>query len=125
MKAKITLITIILLLSLGSKLLAQNSLSKQKAQTKTVLLINTHLTYPGWSEGKLNASFYNVAKEFFISKNYKVLESKVENGYNADEEVKKHLQADIIILQTPVNWENAPWIYKRYVDEVFNSALKK
>lgn len=46
MKAKITLITIILLLSLGSKLLAQNSLSKQKAQTKTVLLINTHLTYP-------------------------------------------------------------------------------
>jgi len=81
------------------------------------------LTYPGWSEGKLNASFYNVAKEFFISKNYKVLETKVEDGYNADEEVEKHLQADIVILQTPVNWENAPWIYKKYVDEVFNSGL--
>ena len=124
MKAKITLITFLLLLSLGSKLLAQNSPSKQKSETKTVLLINTHLTYPGWSEGKLNASFYNVAKEFFISKNYKVLETKVENSYDADEEVEKHLQADIVILQTPVNWENAPWIYKKYVDEVFNSALK-
>ena len=92
-------------------------------EKKTVLLINTHLTYLGWSEGKLNASFYNVAKEFFISKNYKVLETKVENGYDADEEVEKHLQADIVILQTPVNWENAPWIYKKYVDEVFNSGL--
>ena len=77
MKAKITLITSLLLLLLGSKLIAQNSPSKHNSQTKTVLLINTHLTYPGWSEGKLNASFYNVAKEFFISKNYKVLETKV------------------------------------------------
>ncbi|OAH72627.1 flavodoxin [Chryseobacterium sp. FP211-J200] len=94
------------------------------SKQKTVLLINTHLTYPGWSEGKLNASFYNAAKTFFISKNYKVLETKVEDGYNPDEEVEKHLQADIIILQTPVNWENTPWIYKKYVDEVFNSALK-
>lgn len=112
MKAKITLITSLLLLLLGSKLIAQNSPSKHNSHTKTVLLINTHLTYPGWSEGKLNASFYNVAKEFFISKNYKVLETKVEDGYNPDEEVEKHLQADIVILQTPVNWENAPWITK-------------
>ncbi|MEJ5145304.1 hypothetical protein [Sphingobacterium sp. MYb388] len=68
MKAKITLITLIMLLSFGSKLLAQNTPSKPNSTNKTVLLINTHLTYPGWSEGKLNASFYNVAKEFFISK---------------------------------------------------------
>ena len=124
MKAKITLITVLMLLSLGSSLFGQTKSSKENSKQKTVLLINTHLTYPGWSEGKLNASFYNVAKEFFISKNYKVLETKVEDGYNTDDEVEKHLQADIVILQTPVNWENAPWIYKNYVDEVFNSALK-
>lgn len=124
MKAKITLMSLIMLLSFGSKLMAQNSSKKDSFETKTVLLINSHLTYPGWSKGKLNASFYNVAKEFFISKNYKVLETKVEDGYDADEEVEKHLQADIVILQTPVNWENTPWIYKKYVDEVFNSALK-
>lgn len=92
-------------------------------ETKKVLLINTHLTYPNWTEGKLNNSFVQVAKEFFISKGYEVLETKVERGYNPEEEVEKHLQADIVILQTPVNWFGAPWIYKKYVDEVFNSGL--
>ena len=124
MKAKNSLLSFLIFLSFGINLNAQNSSSKDKSTQKTVLLINTHLTYPGWSEGKLNASFYNKAKEFFISKNYKVLQTKVEDGYNADDEVEKHLQADIVILQTPVNWENTPWIYKKYVDEVFNSALK-
>ncbi|WKL49133.1 NAD(P)H-dependent oxidoreductase [Flavobacterium pectinovorum] len=90
---------------------------------KKVLLINTHLTYPNWSEGLLNDAFNQKAKDFFESKDIQVLETKVEDGYNADEEVEKHLQADIIILQTPVNWFGAPWIYKKYVDEVFNSGL--
>ncbi|KAA5535750.1 NAD(P)H-dependent oxidoreductase [Paenimyroides baculatum] len=123
MKAKIIIITLVAIV-FGSNLFGQTKPSKENSKQKTVLLINTHLTYPGWSEGKLNASFYKVAKDFFISKNYKILETKVENGYNPDEEVEKHLQADIVILQTPVNWENTPWIYKKYVDEVFNSALK-
>ncbi|WP_199118352.1 NAD(P)H-dependent oxidoreductase [Pedobacter sp. ASV28] len=90
---------------------------------KKVLLINTHLTYPNWSEGKLNDAFNRKAKELFESYDFEVLETKVENGYIADEEVEKHLQADIIVLQTPINWFGAPWIYKKYVDEVFNSGL--
>lgn len=90
---------------------------------KKVLLINTHLTYPNWTEGKLNDTFIQIAKSFFEARNYEVLETKVESGYNPDEEVEKHLQADIVILQTPVNWFGAPWIYKKYVDEVFNSGL--
>ncbi|KFF05350.1 NAD(P)H-dependent oxidoreductase [Flavobacterium reichenbachii] len=91
---------------------------------KKVLLINTHLTYQGWSEGTLNNSFIQKAKDFFTTKGLEVLETQIENGYDADEEVEKHLQADIIILQTPVNWFGAPWIYKKYVDEVFNSGLQ-
>lgn len=90
---------------------------------KKVLLINTHLTYPNWSEGTLNNSFTQVAKTFFKSKKYDILETKVEDGYIADEEVQKHLEADIVILQMPVNWFGAPWIYKKYVDEVFNYGL--
>lgn len=90
---------------------------------KKVLLIDTHLTYPNWTEGTLNNSFYQIAKDFFNSKSYEVLETKVEKGYNTEEEVEKHLQADIVILQTPVNWFGAPWIYKKYVDEVFNRGL--
>lgn len=90
---------------------------------KKVLLINTHLTYPGWTEGTLNASFSQIAKEFFLANNFEVLETKVEDGYDAAQEVEKHLEADFIILQTPINWFGAPWIYKKYVDEVFNSGL--
>lgn len=90
---------------------------------KKVLLINTHLTYPNWSEGKLNNSFLQIAKEVFSENNFEILETKVEEGYNAEEEVEKHLDVDIIILQTPINWFGAPWIYKKYVDEVFNSGL--
>lgn len=91
--------------------------------TKKVLIINTHLTYPNWTEGKLNDSFVHLAKEFFQSEEYEVLETKVKAGYHVEEEVEKHMEADIVILQTPVNWFGAPWIYKKYVDEVFNSGL--
>ncbi|MCQ0112249.1 NAD(P)H-dependent oxidoreductase [Zhouia amylolytica] len=90
---------------------------------QTVLLINTHLTYPNWSEGGLNKAFQDKAKAFFEESGYEVLETMVENGYEPAEEVEKHLQADIVILQTPVNWFGAPWIYKKYVDEVFNAGL--
>lgn len=90
---------------------------------KKVLLINTHLTYPNWTEGTLNNSFILKAKDFFEAKGFEILETKIEEGYKAEKEVEKHLQADIIILQAPVNWFGAPWIYKKYVDEVFNNGL--
>ena len=28
--------------------------------------------------------------------------------------MKKHVAADLVILQMPVNWFSAPWIYKKY-----------
>ncbi len=88
-----------------------------------VLIINTHLTYPNQSEGKLNDSFAQKAKHFFEQKGFEVIETKVESGYEPSEEVTKHVQADIVVLQTPVNWFGAPWIYKKYADEVFNSGF--
>lgn len=91
---------------------------------KKVLLINTHLKYPNWSEGLLNDAFHQKAKEFFLFKGFEVLETKVEDGYDAEKEVGKHIEADFIILQTPINWFGAPWIYKKYVDEVFNAGLQ-
>lgn len=92
-------------------------------ESKKVLLINAHLTYPNWTEGALNDAFYQEAKHFFTTQSYEILETVIENGYQPDEEEKKHLDADIVILQMPVNWFGAPWIYKKYVDEVFNSGL--
>ena len=88
-----------------------------------ILLINTHLTYPGWSEGKLNLTFMNIAKRFFVDRGHHVTETFIERGYDATDEVQKHVAANVVILQTPVNWFGAPWIYKKYVDEVFNAGL--
>jgi modulator of drug activity B len=90
-----------------------------------ILSINTHLTYPGWSEGKLNLAFMDLAKTFFVERGHQVAETFVERGYDPEEEVKKHAAADLVILQTPVNWFSAPWIYKKYADEVFNVGLAK
>lgn len=88
-----------------------------------ILIINTHLNYPGWSEGKLNLTFMELAKAFFMERGHEVAETFVERGYQPEEEVAKHLAADLVILQTPVNWFGAPWIYKKYADEVFNAGF--
>lgn len=88
-----------------------------------ILIINTHLNYPGWSEGKLNDTFTDLAKTFFTERGHTVTETRVERGYNPKEEVAKHAAADLVILQMPVNWFGAPWIYKKYVDEVFNAGF--
>jgi modulator of drug activity B len=79
--------------------------------------------YPNWTAGTLNNAFTKKAKDFFETQGFEVVETKVEDGYDAKEEEQKHLDTDIVILQMPVNWFGAPWIYKKYVDEVFNSGL--
>jgi modulator of drug activity B len=68
-------------------------------------------------------AFTELAKTFFIERRHEVIETFVEQGYQPEEEVNKHRAADLVILQTPVNWFGAPWIYKKYVDEVFNAGL--
>jgi len=88
-----------------------------------ILIINTHLAYPGWSEGKLNLTFMDAANAFFTERGHQVAKTFVERGYKPEEEVEKHVAANLVILQTPVNWFGAPWIYKKYVDEVFNFGL--
>jgi modulator of drug activity B len=88
-----------------------------------ILIINTHLTYPGWSEGKLNLAFMDAAKAFFTTRGHPVIETWVERGYQPEEEVAKHRAVDLVILQMPVNWFGAPWIYKKYADEVFNAGF--
>jgi hypothetical protein len=77
-----------------------------------ILSINIHLTYLGWSEGKLNLAFMQLAKAFFVKRGHQVAETSVERGYNPEEEVEKHVAADLVILQTPVNWFSAPWMYR-------------
>ena len=90
---------------------------------KKVLIINAHQQYEGFAEGKLNRTFVNIAKETLEAKGYEVKTSFIEKGYEIEEEISKHEWADIVITQTPVYWFSTPWIYKKYIDEVFTTAL--
>ena len=90
---------------------------------KNILIINAHQKREGMSEGKLNEFYQDEIFNFFNEKQFDVKTTKIEDGYNIDEEINKHDWADLVITQTPVFWFNTPWIHKKYIDEVFTSAL--
>lgn len=90
---------------------------------KNVLIINAHQFYEGISAGRLNKTMAGVIKEEMERRGYEVRETYIEKGYDIDAEVQKHVWADIIILQSPVYWFGTPWIYKKYVDEVFTAGM--
>ena len=90
---------------------------------KKVLIINAHQKYEDFAEGKLNQTFVNVMKTEFENKGCDVKLTVIEKGYDPVEEVEKHVWADLIITQSPVYWFGNPWIYKKYIDEVFNTGL--
>ncbi len=87
------------------------------------LIINAHQLYKGFSEGRLNQSFVDVALETLTKAGWEVKTTHIEKGYNIEEEITKHEWADLVITQTPSNWFSAPWMHKKYIDEVFTVAL--
>ena len=88
-----------------------------------ILIINAHQFYENFSEGKLNSAMVDIAKNEFLKKDYQVKTTTIDAGYDINEEVEKHLWADIIITQSPVYWFNTPWIHKKYIDDVFTRAI--
>lgn len=92
---------------------------------KKVLIINTHQFYEGISTGTLNSSIVEIIKETMLSLDCEIQLTVVEKGYDINEEVNKHLWADLIITQSPVYWFGSPWIYKKYIDEVFTEGMKQ
>ena len=90
---------------------------------KHLLLINAHQVYENISPGRLNHTMASVIKEEMEKYGYEVRQTDIESCYDIEAEVQNHDWADIIILQTPVYWFGAPWIYKKYVDEVFTAAM--
>ena len=89
---------------------------------KKIFIINGHQYYP-FAEGKLNKSLVQQAIEIFEGKGYKVKTTSMEDEYDADQEIEKHLWADIILLQTPINWMGLPWSFKKYMDEVYTAGM--
>jgi len=91
---------------------------------KNILIINAHQYYPS-SEGKLNLSLVELAKDIFEERNHQVQLTNIDDGYQVEQECEKHEWADLIITQMPVYWFGGPWIYKKYIDEVFNKLIRR
>jgi len=88
-----------------------------------VLLINARQPIEGMSQGKLNGYIAESIRQHLLGKGHDVRSTEIVEGYDIEQEVEKHLWADVIITQSPVYWFGNPWIYKKYVDEVFNAGL--
>jgi modulator of drug activity B len=90
---------------------------------KKVLIINAHQFYEGISSGSLNKTMVKVIQDEMETLGHEVKLTEIDKGYDINDEVQKHLWADIIILQSPVYWFGNPWIYKKYADEVFMAGF--
>ncbi|MEW8273977.1 MAG: NAD(P)H-dependent oxidoreductase [Candidatus Thiodiazotropha taylori] len=89
---------------------------------KNILIINAHEPYPV-SPGKLNNTLVELATRQLTDKGYEVRTTSMKEAYEVESEVEKHLWADAIILQTPVNWMGVPWRFKQYMDRVYSAGM--
>ncbi|MEM9158001.1 MAG: NAD(P)H-dependent oxidoreductase [Verrucomicrobiota bacterium] len=89
---------------------------------KNVFIINAHEQYP-FSEGRLNASLVAKAKTCLERNNYAVRITTMQEDLDIDREIANHQWADLVMLQTPVNWMGVPWSFKKYMDLVYTQGM--
>ncbi len=87
-----------------------------------IFILNAHQPYP-FSEGKLNQSLVERATTHLEAKGHQIQHSSMTESYDVETEIEKHLWADSILLQSPVNWMGVPWSFKKYMDEVYSSGM--
>lgn len=90
---------------------------------KNLFIINAHEPYP-FSEGRLNASLIEKTRTFFADRGCEIRETGMQKAWDVAEELEKHQWADVILLQTPVNWMGVPWSFKKYMDEVYTAGME-
>ena len=89
---------------------------------KNVFIINAHQPWP-FAQGKLNASMTELAASLLKEQGCEIQTTNMVDGYDVEDELIKHRWADVIILQTPVNWMGVPWSFKKYMDEVYSAGM--
>ncbi len=88
-----------------------------------ILLINGHQRYEGFAEGKLNRSIAEAAVKQLSGSGHELKTTVVETGYDIGEELEKHGWADAIIVQFPAYWMGVPYLFKKYIDEVYTAGI--
>lgn len=74
------------------------------------------------SQGALNRTLHALADETLGSMGHSRQSTHINDGYDVEAEVDKFLWADAIVYQMPGWWMGAPWIVKRYLDEVLTTG---
>ena len=87
-----------------------------------ILIINAHQKYP-FAEGRLNASLVQLADEVLKEREHSTRIVNIEDGWDVESELENHQWADVVLLQTPVNWMGVPWPFKKYMDEVYTAGM--
>lgn len=92
-----------------------------------VLIINAHHQYP-FAAGRLNATLAASADSLLKVLGHQTRLVKIDDDWidgvgDVDAALADHEWADIVILQTPVNWMGVPWTFKRYMDEVYTAGM--
>lgn len=90
---------------------------------KNALIINAHQYYP-FSEGNLNQAVADKISIHLEKNGFTIQTTNMKAEWNVDTEIEKHQWADLIILQTPVNWMGVPWSFKKYMDEVYTAGMR-
>src|SRR4051794_13641903 len=88
---------------------------------KKVLLLNGGKKF-AHSAGHYNTTLHNAAHGFLSSAGIEVQTTTIDAGYDVPTEVAKFLWADVIVYQMPGWWMGAPWIVKKYLDEVLTEG---
>lgn len=89
-----------------------------------ILIINAMKKF-AHSAGALNDTLSRFAADFLTTAGHQIQVTVVDKGYDAAEEVEKYLWADVVIYQMPGWWMGAPWILKKYIDDVFTAGHGK
>ncbi|MDC0664270.1 NAD(P)H-dependent oxidoreductase [Marinobacter sp. SS21] len=87
-----------------------------------VLIINAHHKYP-FSEGRLNGALTQMADELLTAKGHETRVVETDAGWDVEKELENHRWADVIVLQSPINWMGVPWTFKKYMDEVYTAGM--
>lgn len=89
---------------------------------KNILLLNGGKKF-AHSHGRLNDTLQAVAAQTLAAAGFALRQTKIDSGYDIEEEVRHFLWADLVIYQMPGWWMGAPWIVKKYMDEVLPPVM--
>ncbi len=85
-------------------------------------VINAHQHY-SFAPGNLNRALAERITAHLETRGYETRHTVMSHPYDVEEEIEKHRWANLIVLQTPVNWMGVPWSFKKYMDEVYTAGM--